>query len=477
MFSPGGFINISSIKKTQTLTVQLREDSVSKKKSDNPGYLLSYNLENNKINWSRETDYRESRFLFYENTIIESTGYSSNGLNMETGNTQWEAINSIYYVDQTLPIGLGYKRILYNSKKADLKNIFSSLEGIYMRNGKTLWKREIDREFGWNEVLHLRDSVLLIAASGLHSIDLRNGRGWDYNAVTGYKDKKSTFFKNLLAASAAALNNGYYYVTTEYDIIWNIASNIMIDGSDIYFASREKISKLDISGKVIWSHPLPATLTSKSSIFLKENTVYLINRGYAFKGNEPIEFGMPFIAAYNINTGGEIFLQNISDKQEEVRGYKIRDKELCVLFKNRISKYSLINGKRQSEKIWNEKKLEMMSFVNNELHLKTDSTFTSLASIDSVSLYVLTDSLKILAINKNLEVTDQFELSQLFIHYLKTKEFKFLANANKTIVVDGNNKIVAEFKASRNAILLDTKMYDIQKNSFTETDLSELIKD
>ena len=463
--------------KTQTLTVQLREDSGSKKKSANPGYLLSYNLESNKINWSREADYSESRFLLYEKTIIESTGHSSSGLNMETGNTQWEAINSIYYVDQTLPIGLGYKRILYNSNKADLKNIFSALEGTYLRNGKLLWKREIDREFGWNEVLHLRDSILLIAAAGLHSIDLRNGKGWDYIAVTGHKEKNSTFFKNLLAASVAVLNNSGYYITTEYDIIWNIASNVIVDGSYIYFASRDKISKLDFSGKLIWSHPLPATITSKSSIFLNENSLYLINRGYAFKGNSPVKFGMPFIAAYNINSGGEIFLQNISDKQEEVRGYTMRDKELYVLFKNRLSKYSLINGKPQSQKIWDEKMFgDMMYFVSKEMYLKTDSTFNSLASIDSVNLYVLTDAHKTLVINNNFDVSGQFEPHQLFHYYLKKNDFKFLANANKTVVIDGNNKTVAEFKASKNAILLDTKMYDIQKNSFTETDLSELIK-
>lgn len=464
--------------KTQTLTVQLREDSGNKKKSVNPGYLLSYNLESNKINWSREADYRGSRFLLYENRIIESTGYSSNGLNMETGNIQWEAINSIYYVDPALPVGLGYKRILSKSKNADLKNVFNDLEGIYLKNGKTLWKREIDREFGWNEVLQLRDSVLLIAASGLHSVDLRNGKGWDYNAVTGLKDKNSPFFKNLLAASVAALNNSSYYFTTEYDIIWNIASNIIIDGSDIYFASREKISKLDVSGKEIWSHPLPATLTSKSSIFIKGNAVYLINRGYAFKGNEPVEFGMPFIAAYNINTGGEIFLQNISDKKEEVRAYTIRDKELCVLFKNRISKYSLINGKPKSQKIWSEKMYgEMMYFVSDKLYFKTDSTLTSLSSIDSAGLYVLANANKILVINKNLEVSQQFELHQLFIHYLKANEFKFLANENKTIVVDGDNKIVAEFKASRKSILLGTTLYETHENSLREIDLSGLIKD
>lgn len=194
-------------------------------------------------------------------------------------------------------------------------------------------------------------------------------------------------------------------------------------------------------------------------------------------GSKPVEFGMPFIAAYNTNTGREIFLQNISEKKEEVRGYAIRDKELCILFKNRISKYSLINGTRQSEKTWNTTEFgEMMFFVNNQFHIKSDSAYLSVASIDSAGTSVYTQSDKVLIINKNLEITQQIEKENLYNYYFRTNGYKFLANKNRTIIVDTDNKPVSEVKASKNARLVDTKLYDIQGNSFLEIDLSSLIK-
>ncbi|HEX6849437.1 MAG TPA: hypothetical protein VF144_20770, partial [Chitinophagaceae bacterium] len=132
--------------KTKTLTVQLRPDSnkTSKKKSANTGYLLSYDLKTNRINWSKEADLGSS-FYFHGNTIIETTSYSSNCLNMETGYTQWDGISTMYYVDESLPVGLGYKRRLYSSKKPDSTKLSGNLEGIYLKNGKPLWNREINR--------------------------------------------------------------------------------------------------------------------------------------------------------------------------------------------------------------------------------------------------------------------------------------------------------------------------------------------
>ncbi|MFT3753899.1 MAG: hypothetical protein QM800_13825 [Paludibacter sp.] len=60
----------------------------------------------------------------------------------------------------------------------------------------------------------INDTIAIIAALGLHSVNLKNGTGWDYDATTG---------EYLLQAMKR-----------------DIRSNVIIDSSDIYFASKKK---------------------------------------------------------------------------------------------------------------------------------------------------------------------------------------------------------------------------------------------
>lgn len=52
-----------------------------------------------------------------------------------------------------------------------------NLEGIDLNNGQVLWKRELNGEYGWNDVFYTNDSTLVVAAAGLHSLDTKTGKG------------------------------------------------------------------------------------------------------------------------------------------------------------------------------------------------------------------------------------------------------------------------------------------------------------
>jgi uncharacterized protein YegP (UPF0339 family) len=43
-------------------------------------------------------------------------------------------------------------------------------------------------------------------------------------------------------------------------------------------------------------------------------------------------------------------------------------------------------------------------------------------------------------------------------------------------VIDNKNEKVADLKASNKAILIDSKLYDMQEKSFLEIDISDLVK-
>ncbi len=453
---------------TNLLTVQLRGITKNGKWLNSTGDMVLYDLSSKTINWSKKLNYQQSSIEQFENIIIQTIANKSYCLNIENGENKWEVKNTIYYTDPFQKIGIGYK---FKSSTG----YTNTLEGIDLTNGNSIWKREVNREYSWNDVFHLNDSVLVVVAAGLHAIDLKHGTGWDYNTITGEKDYTSTAITNA-AGVALGLLTGTFMMATGHNLVRDVVSNVLVDSSSIYFASKEKISRLDHNGQIWWTYVLPKDLTSKSSIFIKDSLLYLINEGYAFMGNRQLDYGMPFIAAFNKNTGKQIFLNTINIKKDQINGFKIKNDTIYLIFKDRISKYNLNNGSIISEKSFDLETVgELWYFVGRQVYFKSDSLFNSLEALDSTKHYLFTKSGKILTINDDLEILNQVNYHQLYLYYLKTKNYKFLANENVTTVIDNSNIKVAELKASSKARLIGSKLYDMQERSFIEIDLNELI--
>jgi hypothetical protein len=458
------------------LTLQLRETSKNGKSLNPIGDLISYDLLNNKIRWSQKINYTSSNIKLNKDVIVLNQEKKAYGINVENGGDQWELKNTIYYVEPFRKIGLGYNYISVN-KYTNL------LQGIDLSNGNSLWNRMITRAYGWNDVFHLNDSVIIVVASGLHSINLNNGTGWDYNAKTGMLNYTppsglATGLAGLTAGVAFGMFTGFYVIPLGgNNTVTNVVSNVLADSSNFYIASKEKISKLGHDGQIKWTRPLPEDITSNSTIFIKDSFLYLLNNGYAFMGNRRLDFGTPFFTSFELNSGKQIFMSTIKGKKDQINGFTINNDTILLVFKDKVSKYSMTNGSLISEKSFDIKTLgELRYFVGNQVYTKTDSIFKCLVSSDSTKYYLLTSGRKILVTNCNLDILNQIDSDQLYVYYLKTKDFKLLAKGNETVVLDNTYREVADFKASRKAKLVGSKLFDIQEKSFIEIDLHDLIK-
>ena len=137
------------------------------------------------------------------------------------------------------------------------------LEGVNLISGNSIWEKELNREYGWNKTIQLNDSTILIAASGLHTVNIKNGSGWDFNLVTGQKDYKETIAKNVAGITIGILT-GTYITSSGPNVVREIISNIIIDSSEIYIASKESISKINkVNGKIIWSPVFTTAITAE----------------------------------------------------------------------------------------------------------------------------------------------------------------------------------------------------------------------
>ncbi|NME69181.1 outer membrane protein assembly factor BamB family protein [Flammeovirga aprica] len=453
------------------LTVQLR--GIKKEKwLSNRGNILQYDLNNKSLLWSKKIVYETNTLQQFSNTMIFTVAKKSNCLDIKSGDEIWEVKNNIYYVDPVENIGIGYR---FNNSTS----YSNELEGIDLKNGNIIWKRFINREYGWNDVFYTNDSTMIVVAAGLHSININNGRGWDYHTKTGKKVYTGMIAANAVGVAAGLMTGtGTFITPTGYSLVRDVVSNSLVDSSYIYFASKEQLSKINKeTGEIAWNHLLPYDLASKSTIFMNDNVIYMVNKGYAFMGSRKLDFGKPFIAAFDRETGKQKYLTLINVRKDPILDFKILQNEIYLVFKNRIAKYSMITGNLIIEKEFHEDRYgDLKYFVGNRTFVRNENNnLVSLPHLDPSKTFVFTNQRKTLSVDDYLSVVDMINYEDLSIYYLHTADLKFIAKDKQTLIVDNKGKEIAEIEASSKAFLIGTTLYDKQDKSFIAIDLKEIL--
>jgi hypothetical protein len=194
-------------------------------------------------------------------------------------------------------------------------------------------------------------------------------------------------------------------------------------------------------------------------------------------GARQLDFGKPFIAAFEKETGKQKFLTLIEAKDDQVLGYHLLNNEIYLVFKNRIAKYAKETGNLILERGFSAEEFgELKYFVGYQVYITNGNGFYySLSQSDSTKVYVFNDKGKVLVIDNELNVTRVIDYEDLNILYEKTPNYAFLAKDKLTSVVNKEGFKVAEIEASSNAFLIGNKLYDRQDVTFSEIDLTQII--
>ena len=453
-------------------TAQLRGLSKNGKWMDNNGHIVQYDLNNEQILWTKKMAYQTSWLQQFDNTMILSNANRSYSLDINTGKELRKIKNQIYHVNPVERIGLGYKHSVMNEYS-------NELEGIDLNTGEVLWSIDlIDREYGWNDSFYINDSTFIVVASGLHSINIKNGEGWDYNTVTGQKDYSGTIAKNAIGIGLGLLT-GTFVISTGHDLVRDVVSNVSEDDSYFYLSSKEQIAKIDKQkGNVIWEQAFPKNHASKSSIFIEDDLLFMINKGYAYMGERQLDFGKAFIAAFDKETGKQLFFSLIPVKKGPVLGFLSLENEILLVFENKLMKYSKETGDLILEKEFSEQNFgKLKYFIGNQTYIINDENrFVSLLQTDTTKVFVSTNQNKILVIDDQLNVTNTINDEDLNVYYLKANDYKFISKRNKTWITNQEGEKIAELNVSSKAFLMNNILYDVQKNTFVVIDLTEILQ-
>jgi hypothetical protein len=455
---------------TGFLSVQLRGLSKNGKWLNNSGNMVQYDLKTKRVLWSKMMAYQMSTVQQFSNTMIYTVGNKSSCLNVNTGNELWEVKNNLYLVDPNKKIGIGYKFKGSTGYSNDL-------EGLDLTNGDVIWNRELNREYGWNDVFYTNDSTIIVVAAGLHAINLKTGMGWDYHTITGKKDYTEATALNAVGL-AAGLLTGNFVMSTGHNLVRDLVSNSIINPTSIYFASREQLVKLNKqSGEIEWCAKFPSGLASKSTIFMNDSILFMVNKGMAFMGNRQLHFGKPFLAAFNKRTGEKVFFSLINAKEDPILNFQELDKEIFLVFKNRVQKYSLETGTMIAEKEFPKEEFgELKYFVGDQVYVKTQGgDLANLTQSDSTKLFLFTNQGKTLSIDRDLNITKTILYQDLCLYYWRTKDYKLFAKDRKTLIVNNAGKTIAEIEATSNAFVIGKTLYDTQGSTFVTMELGDLM--
>lgn len=451
-------------------TLELRKLSKNGKVLNLNGLIVVFDLKSKTVKWTKKIDYSTSSLNQYNNIIILTKGNKTSRLNIEDGSSMWEIKNDLYYVNPDKKIGIGYK---YNGLAGHLH----TLEGINLENGETIWQRELNREYGWNKIMKLNDSDLLIVAGGLHFMNINTGQGWDYETVTGKKDYTETIAKNVGGIALGVLT-GTYVFSSGSNLVRDVVSNTIIDSATIYFASREKLVSLNKSdGTMNWSYPLPEDSTSKSALIEQDSTLILVNKGYAYWGNKLIDFGEPFLLKIKKTTGEKIYSEYLNKKKIPIYDLKFETDSIKLLFTDELANYTLKDGLKGQSKMFHKDTYGTLSFfVGSQLYSKTTDPNPKYATIsDSINYYVQTSLGKTLKLDKNFNFISEFNFDDLYLRQSILKNYTFINKGDQTIVLDPHNNPVGELNISFEFYKVGNYLYDIKDNHFIEIDLSQII--
>lgn len=453
---------------TGYLSVQTREQFERGRQSIF-GDLLIYDTESHSVKWSKEINYADGFILQSTRNLIENLRNRSHRLNIHNGENMWTIRNNIVIIDELNQIGMGYRT-------RPLNQITNTLQGIDMKSGDVLWQREVSHDLGWNGIYGINDTTIFIVAGGLHSINLLNGKGWSYEAVTGIKDHSASVLTTL-AGLAFGAATGVFFWSTGYNLIGNLVSDILEDDNSIYFTCSEKITRFDKeTGRIIWFNILPEGMAGTSRLIEYDSIVFLLNWGIAHRGNQIIHYGKPFLASFDKETGIRKDLRVFFDEKNSILDYEILDSLLFMIFRDKIVSFSLKSGRFLKEKPIDPEDTEgLVVFLGKHIYMLDEfDHFISIRETEPSKLFVITQNRKILQFDRDLNLLSQIQDKTFYRKHLKSNKLRFLAYENETIVVDSQNKKVTQLPINFNAMIFGDKLYAADGKKLLEIDLKQL---
>ncbi len=378
----------------------------------------------------------------------------------------------------------GYDEIRYDSKifftspkynKGFMydKTVPNQLHCMNLSLGISSWSCTIPSNENWVDWKYLNDSVLIIAAGGLHAVNVKKGLLWSYTLPTSIKTNRS-FVYSLAKYLTIQKISSVIKTNSDENQVTQIASNILKDDSRIYFAGQEKLMAVSHAGKLLWQINLKNFPTSKMFISKTDSSIILVNFGLATHSNNFVTWGKPFILTIDPNDGRIITQFDLSNI-ENLADFVKTDKALIFAGKDGIQEAKPGNTElRTVLELSAHKYGQFVEFINgNEYYVFKEGYYVPLNFINDNLIYFRADNNKIYGMEGG-DLKYEYHFTELYKFDKKYQDKTILSNMENTIVTSVNFELLYTINLTLQNIIMNDKMYLIGHNHIHVLDLKEL---
>lgn len=258
-----------------------------------------YSLTTGEKQWERKFHNGLNRLLPFSEGVIFSDTKHLELLDNHTGKKKYSVKGRLATI-----AGGDSIMIMYQGKKND------NLVRIEPSSGKIIWKTKIGNNYGipWTPLLALSDSVAIYMGDHIWRVDTATGDVREYKLRRQRLDKATNALSiGLGVLSAVAFGAVPLYTPTYFE---GLGSEVVTDGSGrMYVADQDAVACIDTDLNEVWRTPLPKGLASNSELFIRNDTLDMLNTAIGFSGIRTRNTGKRFFASFSIKDGSQISLR------------------------------------------------------------------------------------------------------------------------------------------------------------------------
>lgn len=451
---------------TKAMYFTVREKDASGKFYKNNGFQFALNYTNDSIVWVN--DVRKFDIAPTNELLMISSDVITSRFNKKTGLEQFQHAGKLIYFDEKTKVGLMYMNPAKGMEPTDVK-------GVNLENGTALFDIKLPQTFDWTEVVKANDSVVIIASSGIHGIDLKTGRSWSVNDITGEKNKQK-LIQSIINPNAYRVNQRSFLESKSEDVLTQICSNVLIDSDKLYFASKNKLYSIDwATGKINWELDISKYPVSKSVLYIRSGKLYMLNLGVAnFKENQ-IVYGAPFLLQTELSDGKMNF-QNPLPMFAYPVDFQISN-DLVLAGKNNLYFINMADGRFFNEIDVNELRYgNFIEFVSgNEYYVEKEGYYVPLNFINDNVIYFRSSHGKVYGVEGG-QIQYEYHESELYKFDASVSTFKLIKQKFKTYVLNANFELVAVLDVEDPSTIINDKIYYISGRKMHVLEASEFRK-
>lgn len=437
-------------------------DSATHKKSKVPFesllHVYNLNLNSQLLSWDRKIPASKDYTLFTGRSVAYYSAYYGqwNFMQFETGKPKVKLSIDFYHIDSQKEIGLTYKTVSPNK----------TFEALSLRDGSSLWKREIQKDFVTN-VIPLADTAVLVVSAGLHVVKLEDGSGWSYYMELGERDYKGFVLLNTLGLITGALTGTYYFtdeykinLPEDYDMVLSQKKVITINPDTVMCISME-------SGKLLWEKLNNDKLTNHADFQIYNDSILVTLTADSTRLDSSISPSQnPIVRIYNLENGDKVKQYNLDFA--EMDSLRWLDSKMFFLNNKTLISYDYLND--ETNTLDDPRDITDIWFDNP--YYFNDGKY-GCVSEDQVQLLARTSTGEILGIGQSLNILKEFSANELFkVQEVKGTDYLLLMTETNSSILSKDGSPIVKVPYPKVEYLNNSRFIGISDNTLGLFDLS-----